>query len=122
LASFLLPLDASAIYELNLVVPVVLEGPVRVGGEPVVVIAVEDDGGVGRDAAAAQKLRERVLRRDVARYLVLQVTLPVPAESAVDVALLVHGRVDVDLDQAKAVVLGVLGYPLGGYQSLDLCL
>ena len=120
--AFLLPLDAAAVDKLHLVVAVVLERPVRVGGEPVVVVAVEDDRRLGRDAAAAEQLSQRVLRCDVARDLVLEVSLPVPADGARDVALLVNGRVDVDLDQAQARVFGVLGNPVSRDQCLGLCL
>jgi len=83
-------------------VPVVLERPVGVGGEPVVVVAVEDDRRVGRDAAAAEQFGQRVPGRDVACDLVLKVSLPVPADGARDVSLLVDGRVHVDLDHAQA--------------------
>src|SRR6185437_14775371 len=54
--------------------------------------------------------------------LVLQVALPVPAGSAFDMTFLVDARVDVNLDEAQAGIVGVLGNPLGGYQCLGLCL
>src|SRR5205814_8675691 len=90
--AFGLPLDAAAIDQLHLVVAVVLEGPVGVGGEPVVVVAVKQDGRVGADAAAAEHALERLLRRDVAEGLVLQVLAPVPGHGACDVAALVCRR------------------------------
>src|SRR5207248_2735774 len=67
--AFLLPFDAAAIDQLDLVVAVVLQGPVRVGGKPVVVVAVEDDCRLGGDSAAPEELGKRVLRRDVASNL-----------------------------------------------------
>src|SRR5260370_35785297 len=67
LASFLLPLDASAIDQLHLFVPVILEGPVRIRREPVVVVAVERDVGVGGDAAACPQGRKSVLALALAR-------------------------------------------------------
>ena len=100
--AFLLPFDAPAIDQLNLVVPVVLQRPVGVSGKPIVVVAVENDRGFRRDAAAAEDVGERLFRRDVPCQLILEVALPVPADCALDVAFLIDARVDVDLDQAKA--------------------
>ena len=122
LPAFLLPLDAAAVDELDLVVAVVLQRPVRVGREPVVVVAVEHDVGLRRDAALAEKLLESFLGRDVASQLVLQVAPPVPSDGAFDVALLVDRGVDVDLDQAQARVFGMLVDPVRGDERLDLCL
>jgi hypothetical protein len=53
-------------------VPVVLQRPVRVRGEPVVVVAVEDDRRVRRDAALAEQMRELFLACDVPVDLVLE--------------------------------------------------
>ena len=92
---------------------VVPERPVGVSREPVVVVAVEHDRRVGRDAAASEHPLERLLGRDVAHGLVLQVLAPVPGDGALDVSTLVGRRVDVDLDQAHALVAAVLGGPLG---------
>ena len=52
LAGVELPLLAAAVEQLDVVVAVELEVPVGVGGEPVVVAAVEDDGVVVGDALA----------------------------------------------------------------------
>src|SRR5581483_7113450 len=117
-APFFLPLDATAVDQLDLVVAVVLERPVRVGREPVVVVAVEDDVRVRRDAALAEQVLQSLLARDVARDLVLQVLPPVPADRAGDVPLLVVARVDVDLDQTNSLVGGVVSGPLGADERL----
>ena len=55
------PLLARAVDQLDVVVAVVAEVPVGVGGEPVVAVAVEDDRVVVGDPAAAHQLAE-VLR------------------------------------------------------------
>src|SRR5437016_2094156 len=75
-----LPLDPSAVDQLHLVVAVVLERPVRVRGEPVVVVAVEQDGVARRRAALAQLALQRRGGGQVAHGLFLEVLLPVPAD------------------------------------------
>src|ERR1700730_4499431 len=96
LAALGLQLDAAAVDELDVVEPVGLQRPVGVGGEPVVVVAIEDDGGLRADAALAQQLLELLLLGDVTRRLGLEVVPPVPAHGAGQVALLIGGGVDVD--------------------------
>src|SRR5207302_10077454 len=98
---FRLPLAPAAVDQVGLLVAVLLPRPVRIPGDPVVVVAVEDDRRVGRDAAASQEFGQRIFRRDVAGQLVLEVALPVPPDGAFDVTPLVDGRVYVDLDHAK---------------------
>src|SRR5258708_25452824 len=71
LASFLLPLDASAIDQLHLFVPVVLERPVLIRREPVVVVSVERDAGVGGEPPAAQQVGQNLPARYVPLHLVL---------------------------------------------------
>ena len=51
------------------------------------------------DAALAQQLAEVLAARDVAADAVGELAGPVPADGAGDVALLVGGGVDVDLDE-----------------------
>jgi hypothetical protein len=63
-------------------VAVELEVPVGVGGEPVVVAAVQHDGVVGGDAAVGQQCLELRLADEVTADLVLQVGLPVQAHGA----------------------------------------
>ena len=78
-----LPLLAAAVEQLDLVVPVQLEVPVRVCGEPVVVAAVEDHGVVVADAPVGQQLRELLGVDEVALDVVLQIGLPVQLDGAV---------------------------------------
>ena len=91
-----------------------LEVPVGVGGEPVVVAAVQHDGVVVGDALLGQQRLELLLVDEVTTDLVLQVGGPVELDGALDVALVVRRGVLVDLDQDDAVVLEVLLDPLGG--------
>ncbi len=93
--------------------PVHLEIPVRVGGEPVVLVAVEDDSRVGADPALPEELLELGLLDDVALDRILQVVLPVQLDRAGDVALVVEVGVLVDLGDADAVVVQVLCQPVG---------
>jgi len=51
---------SSEIQELHVVVPVVLEVPVGIGGEPVVAIAVENNGVIVRDSVLTEELTEGI--------------------------------------------------------------
>jgi hypothetical protein len=57
-------------------VAVDLQIPVGVGGEPVVLVPVDDDGAVVPDAEAAEKLLEGLPVDDVAFDGILQVVAP----------------------------------------------
>ena len=102
LAGVELPLLAAAVEQLDVLVAVELEVPVGVGGEPVVVAAVEHDGVVVGDAALGQQRLELLLVDEVAADLVLEVGGPVELDGALDVALVVGGGVLVDLDEDDA--------------------
>jgi hypothetical protein len=80
-------------------VAVQLEVPVGVGGEPVVVAAVEHDGVVVADALLAHQLLELLLADEVTADLVLELGLPVEADGTLDVAAVVGGHVLVHLDE-----------------------
>src|SRR4051812_16411585 len=67
------PLLARAVDELDVVVPVVLQIPVRVGREPVVAIAIQDDGVLVGDPARAEQLTEGLRAEEVALDLVLEI-------------------------------------------------
>ena len=67
-----LPLLAAAVEQLDVLVAVELELPVGVGGEPVVVAAVEHDGVVVARCPSRQQLLELLLIDDVAADRVLQ--------------------------------------------------
>ena len=118
LAGVELPLLATAVEQLDVLVAVELEVPVRVGREPVVVAAVEHDRVVVGDAALGQQGLELVLVHEVAADLVLQVLLPVDAHGTADVVLVVGGRVLVDLDEHHLVVVEVGLDPVGVDQDV----
>jgi hypothetical protein len=105
------PLLARAVEQLHGVVAVVLQVPVRVGGEPVVAVAVEDDRVGVRDAARAEQRAERLRVEEIAPDLVLQVAHPVEADRPRDVGLGVERRVLVDLDHAQVGVTEMLLEP-----------
>jgi hypothetical protein len=94
-------------------VAVQLEVPVRVGREPVVVAAVQDDGVVVADALLGQQRLELLLVDEVATDLVLQFGLPVELDGAADVAAVVGRGVLVDLDEDDARGVQVLLGPVG---------
>ena len=113
LAAVQFPLLAAAVEQLDLVVAVELEVPVRVRREPVVVAAVEHDGVVVADALLGQQLFELLLVDEVAADLVLQVGLPVELDGAGDMAAVVGGGVLVDLDEDHARGVQVFFGPIG---------
>ena len=90
-----------------------LQLPVRPGGEPVVVVAVQHDLGGGPDARAGQERAEVGAARDVAPDAVRQLARPVPGHRARQVALLVGRRVDVDLHEADRRIVEMGLRPLG---------
>jgi hypothetical protein len=112
--AFVEPLLAAAVHQLEVLVTVHLEHPEGVGGEPVVVVAVEDDRVAVADAGFAEELFDIGLAEDVATGLILQLAGPVEADGARDVAFVVGVGVDVDLDELNAGVGAVLGDPVGG--------
>jgi hypothetical protein len=104
---------ATAVQDPDVAVAEQLELPVGPGGEPVVVVAVQDDRRVGADAARAEQLAEIVTPGDVATDAVGQLARPVPGDGAGDVALLVARRVDVDFNEADGRVVEVALGPVG---------
>jgi len=96
------PLLAAAVEEADVAVPVELERPVGVGGEPVVVAAVEHDGVVVRDALGREQGGEGVGVDHVASYGMAEVVAPVQPDRAGDVVDGVPGRVLVDLDHDQS--------------------
>jgi hypothetical protein len=95
-----------------------LQLPVRPGGEPVVVVAVEDDRRIGSDPARREELAEVLPAGDVAADSIGELAGPVPADRARDVALVVGGGVDVDLDEADGRVVEVGPGPVGVDQDV----
>jgi hypothetical protein len=94
-------------------VAVVEEVPVRVRGEPVVAIPVEDHRVVVRDPAASHQLPEILGTEEVALDLVLQLVSPIEPDRPRYVRLRIEGRVLVHLDDPYRVVVKVLGDPVG---------
>ena len=111
---------AAAVEEAQVGVPVEQQLPVGPGGEPVVVVAVEHDRRVGSDAALREQRAEVLAAGDVAADAVGQLAGPVPAHGARDVALLVGGGVDVDLDEADGRIVEVGFRPVGRDEDVVL--
>ena len=95
-----------------------LEIPVRVGGEPVVLVAVEDDARVGADPAGAHQVLELGLLDDVPLDRVLEIVAPVQLDRTGDVSVLVEIRVLVHLRHDQVVVTEVRRQPLGRHQHV----
>jgi hypothetical protein len=108
-----LPLLTATVEQLDVAVPVQLEVPVGVGGEPVVVAAVQHDGVVVADALGRQQGLELLLVDEVAADLVLQLGLPIDLDGALDVPTVVGRGVFVDLDEHRVIGVEVLLGPIG---------
>jgi len=67
-------------------VAVVFQLPEGVSGEPVVVVAIEKNGGAVGNAGGAEKFFERGLVDQIAADVVLELGLPVPSDGARDVS------------------------------------
>jgi hypothetical protein len=109
-----LPLLAAAVEQLHVLVPVQLEIPVRVGGEPVVVAAVEDDLVVVADAALGEQGLELGLVHEVPADRVLEVLLPIELDGPWDVTTVVSRGVLVHLNEDRAGGAEILLGPVGG--------
>ncbi len=112
-ALFFEPFLAAAVDEADVLVAVELQLPQCVGGEPVVVVTVEEDGGLVGNAGGAEKFFEGGFVDEVAADAVLELGLPVPAYGAGNVALVVGGGVHVDFDEAEIGGIEILRGPIG---------
>ena len=92
------PLGPAAVEDPHVGVAEQGEHPQRVGGPPVVAVAVEDDRGVAADAALAAELGEAGAVDVVAGDGVVQLGVPVDLHRARDVAGVVEQHVLVGLD------------------------
>ena len=86
--------------------------PVGKCGEPVVVVAVEDQPGFARYATPAHELTPRLLRWDIAADAVAQFGGPIDAAGAGEVAAVVGSGIDVDFEQSHIGIVQVIGHPV----------
>ena len=115
-----MPLGPAAVQDAHVRVAEQAEHPQRVGGPPVVAVAVEDDGGVPGDAALAADLGEPGAVDVVPGDRVVQLGVPVDLDRARDVPGVVEQHVLVGLDDDEAGVAQVGGQPVGGDQPLGV--
>lgn len=113
-----LPLLAAPIEQFHVLDAINVEDPGTPGGEPVVGVAVEDDGGVFRHAGIAEQRLEVLLRYDVALYAIDQIAVPGDVHRARDMAALVEAGIDADLDHPNLGVGGILLQPIGADQEV----
>ena len=121
LVRFVQPFRAAAVHEANVVMAVNFEEPKTVGGEPVIVVAVNNHGVVGRDAGAADQFFECFAADDVAANLVLELRLPVEADRAGDMAGVVGLGIDVNLDEFDVWFAEVFFDPIGRNEDFRMC-
>jgi hypothetical protein len=82
-------------------VTIVLQDPERPGGKPVIIVAIQDNGGIIADPRPPQKLFQVCFAQWCPHHLVLQFFLPVEANCPWNVPLIVGIRIDINLDQAN---------------------
>src|SRR5437764_11645753 len=82
----------------HVVLPVVLQVPVRVRREPVLAVAVQDDLVLVRDATTAEQLAEGLRTEEIPLDLILEVLAPIETDRAREVGLAIERRVLIDLD------------------------
>src|SRR4029077_11049481 len=87
------PLFSASVDQADVLVAVIFQLPEGVGGEPVVVVAVEKDGGVAADAGLAEEALELGSFDEIAANGILKLGLPVPGDGAGDVPLVVSGGI-----------------------------
>src|SRR6266568_91219 len=112
-ALFLEPFLAAAVDEAHILVAIIFQLPEGVSGEPVVVVAIEQNGGVIGNAGGAEKFLQGGFVDQVAPDVVLELGLPVPSDGAGNVALVVGGGVDVDFDKAEIGGIEIVSGPIG---------
>src|SRR5258708_18720251 len=76
------PFDAATIQQANILVTIVLQDPERPGGTPVVIVAIQDNGGIIADPRPPQKLFQVCFAQWCPHHLVLQFFLPVEANGS----------------------------------------
>ena len=94
--------------------------PERPRRKPVVVIAVENEGGVIPDSAVAHQAFEIRLSDDVAPDYIAQLGLPIPSHRAGDMPLAIGGCVDVDLRDHNIGIASMQVNPLGGNEDFRI--
>jgi hypothetical protein len=94
------------------------EHPEGVCGPPVVLVAVDDDRRVSRDALRAEQCGELLVVDVVADDGVVEVGVPVDLHRSRDVSGLVEEHVFIGFDHDEAGFTEVFGEPLGGDETL----
>src|SRR5207245_7377195 len=118
LAPFQLPFLPAAIHKAHVAVPVDLEVPVGVRGEPVVVPAVEDYRVVLGDATPAEQGFERLLIHEIPPHAVLELVFPVEGDRARNMATRIRVGILVNLDQVQRRIAQPLRDPGRADQDL----
>ena len=111
---------ATTINELQLLVAEERENPQGVGGPPVRLVTVENDGGVRRDAVAAAELGEFLGAHIVAHHLIVQVTAPVDMYCPGDMARIIKEHVFIALHDADVRVVQVSGKPFRIHEHVGI--
>jgi hypothetical protein len=97
-----------------------LKDPESIGGPPVVLVAVEDDRGLRRDAMTAHQLSKLGRADIVAHQRVVEIIVPVDVDRAGDMAGLVEQDIFVAFGEAYIRVVQMVGQPGGADQHIRL--
>src|SRR5260221_2986255 len=82
-----------------------------IGGVPVVLVAIQDDGCVVADAPTAHELLEALLIDKVTGNWILHIDMPVELDGARQVTYLVEQHIFIGLDQPDGGSIEVLSNP-----------
>src|SRR6185312_11627102 len=99
------PFDAATIEQSGILVTIVLQDPERPGGKPVIIVTIENNGGIVADPSLSQKLFQVFLAQWCSHHLILQFFFPVETNGSSNVSLIVGIRINVDLDQANVWIV-----------------
>ena len=97
------------------------EDPERVGRPPIGLVAIENDGRVGRNAIPRGKLGKRVGGNVVPLHGIVQVRTPIDMNGIRDMAGVVKKNIFVAFDDADARVIEMLGEPGGFDEAFGTC-
>ena len=117
LAAFGLPFRATAVHEADVFVTEEGEDPQCVGGPPVGLVAVDDDGVFTGDALGGHKCGEALAVDVVTGHGVVEFSVPIDLDRSGNVPGFVEQHVFVAFDDDESGIACMLSHPIGADQS-----
>src|SRR5262249_15086437 len=87
--------------------------PERPGGEPIVVVVIEDHGSIVINTGSSKELFKFVFGDNVSKHRVTKLAIPGPPDCDRYVTLIIGFRLHIDLDNGNARVVFMLIDPWG---------